>query len=110
MAKGKGKYWIIGLMCFIIGALLVASFDAAMNTTSSNEYCMSCHTHEQADLDWKKSPHYLSHSGVVTDCADCHLPPKEDGLLKYYMTKSRMGAKDLWAKMTKVKRLNLISA
>ncbi len=101
MAKGKGKYWIIGLMGFIIGALLVAAFDTTMNTTSSNEYCMSCHTHEQADLDWKKSPHYLSHSGVMTDCAACHLPPKEDGLMKYYMAKSKMGAKDLWAKMTK---------
>ena len=51
MAGGKAKYWIIGLMGFIIGALLVAAFDTAMNTTSSNEYCMSCHTHEQADLD-----------------------------------------------------------
>ena len=101
MAKGKGKYWIIGLMGFIIGALLVAAFDTTMNTTSSNEYCMSCHTHEQADLDWKKSPHYLSHSGVVTDCAACHLPPKEDGLLKYYAAKTRMGVKDFWAKMTK---------
>ena len=56
MAGGKAKYWIIGLMGFIIGALLVAAFDTAMNTTSSNEYCMSCHTHEQADLAWKKSP------------------------------------------------------
>ena len=69
MAEGKGKYWIIGLIGFIIGALLVAAFDTTMNKTSSNEYCMSCHTHEQADLDWKKSPHYLSHSGVMTDCA-----------------------------------------
>ena len=100
MAKGKGKYWIIGLMGFIIGALLVAAFDTTMNTTSSNEYCMSCHTHEQADLDWKKSPHYLSHSGVMTDCAACHLPPKQDGVARYYMAKSKMGAKDLWAKMT----------
>ena len=101
MAGGKAKYWIIGLMGFIIGALLVAAFDTAMNTTSSNEYCMSCHTHEQADLDWKKSPHYLSHSGTMTDCAACHLPPKEDGLMKYYMAKTRIGVKDLWAKMTK---------
>ena len=101
MAEGKGKYWIIGLMGFIIGALLIAAFDTTMNKTTSNEYCMSCHTHEKADLDWKKSPHYLSHSGAMTDCAACHLPPKEDGLLKYYMTKSKIGVKDLWAKMTK---------
>ena len=100
MSGSKGKYWIIGLMGLLIGVLVMAVFDGAMNKTSTNEYCMSCHTHEQADLDWKKSPHYNSHSGVMTDCAACHLPPKEDGLLKYYMAKSKMGAKDLWAKMT----------
>ena len=101
MAEGKGKYLIIGLIGFIVGALLVAAFDTTMNKTSSNEYCMSCHTHEQADLDWKKSPHYLSHSGVMTDCAACHLPPKEDGLMKYYAAKTRIGVRDLWVKMTK---------
>ena len=101
MAEGKGKYLIIGLIGFIVGALLVAAFDTTMNKTSSNEYCMSCHTHEQADLDWKKSPHYLSHSGVMTDCAACHLPPKEDGLMKYYVAKTRIGVRDLWVKMTK---------
>ena len=101
MSGSKGKYWIIGLMGLLIGVLVMAVFDGAMNKTSTNEYCMSCHTHEQADLDWKKSPHYNSHSGVMTDCVACHLPPKEDGLMKHYMAKAKMGAKDIWTKMTK---------
>ena len=101
MAGGKGKYWIIGLIGLLVGVLIMAMFDNTMNKTSTNDYCMSCHTHEQADLDWKKSPHYLSHSGVMTDCVACHLPPKEDGLMKYYVAKSRMGIKDIWTKMTK---------
>ena len=101
MAGGKVKYWIIGLIGLLVGVLIMAMFDNTMNKTSTNDYCMSCHTHEQADLDWKKSPHYLSHSGVMTDCVACHLPPKEDGLMKYYVAKSRMGIKDIWTKMTK---------
>ena len=101
MAEGKGKYWIIGLMGLLVGVLLMSLFSTAMEKTSTNDYCMSCHTHEQADLDWKKSPHYLSHSGVMTDCAACHLPPKEEGLLKYYIAKSRIGVKDVWTKWTK---------
>ena len=83
MAGGKGKYWIIGLIGLLVGVLIMALFDNTMNKTSTNDYCMSCHTHEQADLDWKKSPHYNSHSGVMTDCIACHLPPKEEGLLKH---------------------------
>ena len=101
MAGGKGKYWIIGLIGLLVGVLLMALFDNTMNKTSTNDYCMSCHLHEQADLDWKKSPHYNSHSGVMTDCIACHLPPKEEGLLKYYTAKTRMGLKDIWTKMTK---------
>ncbi len=101
MAGGKGKYWIIGLIGLLVGVLIMALFDNTMNKTSTNDYCMSCHTHEQADLDWKKSPHYNSHSGVMTDCIACHLPPKEEGLLKHYAAKTRMGIKDIWTKMTK---------
>ena len=47
MSGSKGKYWIIGLMGLLIGVLVMAVFDGAMNKTSTNEYCMSCHTHEQ---------------------------------------------------------------
>ena len=101
MAGGKGKYWIIGLIGLLVGVLIMALFDNTMNKTSTNDYCMSCHTHEQADLDWKKSPHYNSHSGVMTDCIACHLPPKEEGLLKHFAAKTRMGIKDIWTKMTK---------
>lgn len=101
MPSSKGKYWIIGLGGLLIGVVLMAVFGGQMNRTSSNEYCMSCHVHTQADSDWKKSMHYNSKSGVKTDCISCHLPPKEAGIVPYYMAKAKMGTKDLWAKMTK---------
>ncbi len=101
MKEGRGSCWIIGLIGLMVGIFAMVALGGTMNKTSTNEYCMSCHVHEQADADWKKSLHYNSKSGVRTDCIECHLPPKEDGFLKYYMAKSKIGAKDLWTKMTK---------
>ncbi len=103
MRGGKKVIIFAGLGGLAIGVCAMLAVGGAMSRTSTNEYCMSCHYHEQADADWKKSEHYNSESGVVTDCASCHLPPKENGYLRYYMIKARMGAKDLWAKMTKDK-------
>ena len=101
MKEGRGSYLIIGLIGLLVGVFAMVALGGTMNKTSTSEYCMSCHVHEQADADWKKSLHYNSKSGVKTDCIECHLPPKEDGFLKYYMAKSKMGAKDIWTKMTK---------
>lgn len=101
-AKGKRKTWLlIALGGAIVGFSAMLALEKLSVETSTNDYCMSCHVHTQADADWKKSIHYNNESGVVTDCAACHLPPKEDGLLRYYMTKARTGAKDLWSYWTK---------
>ena len=105
MTKFTGKKIVLfavgGGVLFGVGVML--AIDKAMTYTSTNEYCMSCHYHEQADADWKKGEHYNSGSGVMTDCIACHLPSKENGLLRYYMAKAKVGAKDLWMKMTRDK-------
>lgn len=94
---------LIGLGGIVIGFILFIFFHSVMVKTSTSEYCMSCHIHEEADAAWKKSVHYNSKSGTVTDCAACHLPPEEEGVLKYMMAKAKMGAKDFWAYWTKDK-------
>lgn len=97
----KNVLLLTGLAGLVIGVAAMLGFDKMVTDTSTNEYCMKCHYHEQADADWKRSEHFNSKSGVVTDCAACHLPPKEDGVMKYYMAKARTGVKDLWVKMTR---------
>ena len=87
----------------VLGAAAVIVAGSLSVRTSTNEYCMSCHYHEQADEAWKRSPHYMNGSGTATDCIACHLPPKESGYLRHYMAKARIGAKDIWVKMTKDK-------
>ena len=102
MSKGtkKSLIFLVGLVGLLIGAGLAVTLGAALSKTGSNEYCMSCHYHDEADGMWKRSEHCNSGSGVTTDCTACHLPPREDGYFAYWAAKMRIGVKDLWMKMT----------
>ncbi len=82
----------------IAGLLIILGGSKALDMTSSNEYCMSCHVHTDADAMWKKSSHYDTRSGFRTACVDCHLPPKGHG---YLWAKGTTGLRDLWSKWTK---------
>ena len=63
--------------------------------TSTNESCMSCHIHPEAENSWKQSVHFNNGSGVTTNCVECHLPPR--GTMAYYTAKAKTGLKDLWS-------------
>jgi formylglycine-generating enzyme len=82
----------------IIGALIFLIGGKALNLTSTNDYCISCHIHPMADASWKKSVHYDTRSGYRIACAECHLPPKGKGYLR---AKGKTGLRDLWSKWTK---------
>ena len=52
MSKKKGI--ITALMCGnVVGCAFMAGFHYTYAKTSTNEYCMSCHVHTQADDSWK---------------------------------------------------------
>ncbi len=82
----------------ITGVLIILGGEKALKSTSSNEYCMSCHIHPMADASWKKSVHYDTRSGYRIACVECHLPPKGHG---YLLAKGRTGLRDLWSFRTK---------
>ena len=82
----------------IVGALLIIGAGKAIHSTSTNEYCMSCHIHPMADATWKKSVHYETQSGYRVACVECHLPPQGHG---YLWAKGTTGLRDLWSKWTK---------
>ncbi len=101
--KKSSKIFGVILACIVLGGCVALAIISADTATSTNSYCMSCHYHSEADALWMQGSHYINESGVVTDCAACHLPPKEAGVLPYYMAKAKMGSKDIWAKLTKDK-------
>jgi sulfatase modifying factor 1 len=82
----------------IIGALLLGLFNKSLRMTSTNDYCISCHIHPEADALWKKSVHFDTRSGYRIACVDCHLPPRGNG---YLPVKIRTGLRDLWSYWTK---------
>jgi len=82
----------------IVGVLLILGGGKALTVTSTNDYCVSCHIHPEADASWKKSTHYDTKSGMRIACVDCHLPPKGHG---YLWAKGTTGLRDLWSMWTK---------
>ncbi len=83
----------------IVGILIATLFFAGMKKvykiTSTDQYCMSCHIHTDADMAWKWSTHTNNSSGVRVHCVDCHLPLKEN-VLKYTVQKAKHGIKDVY--------------
>jgi formylglycine-generating enzyme required for sulfatase activity len=89
---GRIKVWffILGMLCCI---LIVYSGKKALNSTSTDKYCMSCHVHPDADQSWKLSTHYNNSTGNIVHCTECHMPPEGHG---YFMAKAKHGSKDAY--------------
>ena len=100
--SGKGKKIFLAILAGIVLAFsLMIVFNWFWEKSSLNESCMACHYHTDSDMSWKQSKHYNSQSGVMTDCAACHLPPR--GTLDYTKAKMMTGMKDVWSYLTKNK-------
>jgi cytochrome c-type protein NapC len=59
----------------LLGVVGVAGFEFAMQETSSDEFCLSCH--ELADNVGKEyvgTSHHTNSVGLEVTCANCHLP------------------------------------
>lgn len=78
----------------VIGGLVILGFDRAVEATSENDFCASCHIHPQATASWKQGVHYATQSGYHVSCVECHLPPAGEG---YLVEKSKTGLRDLWS-------------
>ncbi len=88
-------WFITGL---IAGAFIILGFGKAVEATSTNDFCASCHVHPQATTSWKQGVHYATQSGYRVSCIECHLPTKGEG---YLVEKARTGMRDLWSHWTK---------
>ena len=60
---------------FIAGAAFWALFNAGMDATNQEEFCLSCHTMNDNLLpELQKTVHWQNRSGVRAKCPDCHVP------------------------------------
>ncbi|QLB13949.1 cytochrome C [Bisgaardia hudsonensis] len=60
-------------LSFIAGIIFWGGLNTALEKTSTEEFCSSCHMNDVVP-EYHNSVHYMNRSGVKADCADCHLP------------------------------------
>jgi formylglycine-generating enzyme required for sulfatase activity/nitrate/TMAO reductase-like tetraheme cytochrome c subunit len=90
----RRKAVIFFLTGFFIALLIIFSGNKAIQLTSSDEFCASCHNvHPHVNNSWKMSTHFDNKSGVVVHCVDCHLPPEGQGRLR---EKVKTGLRDVY--------------
>jgi len=94
----KRTIWLWFIIGLLGGALIFYGLGQAVEATSTNDFCASCHVHPQSTTSWKRGVHYATPSGYRVSCAECHLPPKGEG---YMVEKARTGMRDLWSHLTK---------
>jgi sulfatase modifying factor 1 len=88
----KTKFWFF-IFGIIVCTALFLSGGKLMKSTSTDEYCISCHIHPEADRSWKLSTHFNNQSGTIIHCVECHLPPEGKG---YLPSKAKHGIKDAY--------------
>jgi sulfatase modifying factor 1 len=86
----KVTFILIGIL---IALLLLKSGKAVFSYTSTDNYCVSCHIHPDADQSWKLSAHFNNRTGHIVHCVECHLPPEGQG---YILAKAKHGFKDAY--------------
>jgi len=89
---------------FLSALLLMFGGNQTLRYTSTDEFCMSCHVHQQSESAWKLSPHFKNSSGVTVHCVECHLP--HEGFA-HISEKTKLGVRDLYATwFTDTKKIN----
>lgn len=89
----RKRFFLIFALSFVIGIVLTLLTGKAVEYTSTDEFCASCHVHPHVFDSWKLSTHHDNKSGIKVHCVECHLPPKGQGYMK---EKIRLGAKDVY--------------
>lgn len=80
LARSRGVL-TLGVAGVLAGVAGVAGLEAVVESTSTTEFCLSCHEMRIMHEEFTKSIHFRNRSGVRLECGDCHVP--RDGLRKY---------------------------
>jgi len=94
----RKRILIVLFLSFVIGILATIIGNHAIEYTSTDEFCASCHVHPHVFPSWKLSTHFDNKGGIQVHCVDCHLPPKENG---YLFEKAKLGIHDVYSFLTK---------
>lgn len=80
----------------VIGAIAFYSGQVALHATSTDDFCMTCHSGHTLRDEVMASSHGNNSAGIVVQCKDCHLP--NEGFA--YLRKKIAVSPDLWRFIT----------
>ncbi|CAH0536907.1 NapC/NirT family cytochrome c [Vibrio marisflavi] len=92
MAIKKRYVLLIAIIGIGTGWITLGGTAAVLHYTSSEKFCISCHTMETPFKEYQGSVHYSNAYGIRAECADCHIPSDPIG---YVITKIR-ATKDIY--------------
>ncbi len=81
---------------FIAGILFWGGFNAAMEMTNNEAFCITCHEmKENVYAEYRTTIHYANRTGVRATCPDCHVPRE----WTHKMVRKIQASNELWHKM-----------
>jgi cytochrome c-type protein NapC len=84
------------VVVFVIGILFWATFNAALEWTNREEFCISCHEmKDNVYREYQSTVHYTNRSGVRATCPDCHVPKD----LGPKLVRKVQAANEVWSKI-----------
>ena len=93
----KGLYLL--LIGLVSGIIITFPANEAIEYTSTDQFCASCHVHPHVHQSWKLSSHYDNKRGIIVHCTECHLPPK--GSINHITEKAKTGIRDVYGVLFK---------
>jgi cytochrome c-type protein NapC len=85
-----------GLLAFIVGIGFTGGFFGALQYTSTDAFCISCHEMKKASEELSHSQHNANAFGLHAGCSGCHVPPTFLGALMRNITSSV----EIWGHLT----------
>jgi cytochrome c-type protein NapC len=82
-----------GVLAFVVGIAVTGGSLGALDFTSGDAFCTSCHEMHTPLAELKRTAHHTNQFGVQAGCADCHIPPAfVAGVVKHITS----GTTDSW--------------
>ncbi len=98
-SRSKGAGTMAVVLGFLSAIILCFFIAVKVRSTSTVEFCNSCHEMGRFEKTWRMGKHGSDAKGVIrARCVDCHLP--HDSLANYLKVKTRAGIHDIIAHWT----------
>lgn len=80
----------------VLGAVAFWTGQVTLHATSTDDFCMTCHSNHSLRDEVLASSHGNNAAGIVVECRDCHLPSESFA----YLRKKIAVSPDLWRFIT----------